>query len=102
MEVGPTVFVCRVRYVSDMTKGQANLLRAFSIWTVFVWGTRIKNVFSQHKGWKFEAVHVSLAVVSILFAIGAWWVVTQNRGRNAPKLAPETTLLTGPAGDGNH
>jgi hypothetical protein len=91
-----------VRYVAIMTKGQANLIRAFSIWTVFVWGTRIKNVFSQHKGWKFEAVHVTLAAVSVLFAIGAWWVVTQNRGRNAPKLAPETTLLTAPAGDGNH
>ncbi len=80
-----------VRYVADMTKGQANLLRAFSIWTVFVWGTRIKNVFNQHKGWKFEAAHVSLAVVSVLFAVGAWWVVTQNRGRNAPKLASDTT-----------
>jgi hypothetical protein len=78
-----------MRYVADMTKGQANLLRAFSIWTVFVWGTRIKNVFSQHKGWKFEVVHVSLAVVSVIFALGCWRVVTQNRGRNAPKLASD-------------
>jgi hypothetical protein len=77
-----------LRYVSEMTKGQANLLRAFSIWTVFVWGTRIKNVFSQDKGWKFEVVHVSLAVVSVLFALGAWRVVIQNRGREnePPKL----------------
>ena len=74
-----------------MTKGQANLLRAFSIWTVFVWGTRIRNVFNQHKGWKFETVHVGLAVVSVGFAIACWWVVTQNRGRNAPKLATPAT-----------
>jgi hypothetical protein len=76
-----------MHYFADMTKGQANLLRAFSIWTVFVWGTRIKNVFSQDKGWKFEVVHVSLAGVSVLFALGCWRVVTQNRGKNAPKLA---------------
>ncbi len=82
-----------------MTKGQANLLRAFSIWTVFVWGTRIKNVFSQHKGWKFEVVHVSLAVVSVLFALGCWRVVTKNRGKNAPKLASEATPLNRTASD---
>jgi hypothetical protein len=84
-----------------MTKGQANLLRAFSLWTVFVWGTRIKNVFSQDRGWKFEAVHVALAVVSVLFAIGAWWVVSQNRGRNAPKLASEAPSATGTSIDRN-
>lgn len=89
----------KVSYVAFMTKGQANLLRAFSIWTVFVWGTRIKNVFSQHKGWKFEVVHVSLAVVSVLFAIGCWRVVTKNRGKNAPKLASEATPLNRTASD---
>ena len=74
-----------------MTKGQANLLRAFSLWTVFVWGTRIKNVFSQDRGWKFEAVHVAVALVSVLFAFGCWRIVTQNRGRNAPKPATVPT-----------
>ena len=69
-----------------MTKGQANFLRAFAVWTVFVWGTRIKNVFDGNRSWQFIAVHVALAVVSVVFAIGTWWVVTQNRGRNAPKL----------------
>jgi hypothetical protein len=79
-----------MHYFANMTKGQANLLRAFSLWTVFVWGTRIKNVFDQDRDWKFVAVHVALAAVSVLFALGCWRVVTQNRGKNAPKLASET------------
>ena len=70
-----------------MTKGQANFLRAFAVWTVFVWGTRIKNVFDGDRSWQFIAVHVALALVSVAFALGTWRVVTQNRGRNAPKLA---------------
>ena len=70
-----------------MTRGQANILRAFAIWTVFVWGVRIKNVF-DHGGAAFIAVHLGLAAVSLAFAASCWWVVTQNRGRNAPKLAP--------------
>ena len=70
-----------------MTKGQANFLRAVAVWTVFVWGTRIKNVFDGDRSWQFIAVHVALAMVSVAFALGTWRVVTQNRGRNAPKLA---------------
>jgi hypothetical protein len=70
-----------------MTKGQANVLRVFAVWTVFVWGTRIKNVFDQDRDWKFVTVHVILALVSVAFAAATWWIVTQNRGRNAPKLS---------------
>ena len=73
-----------------MTKGQANFLRAFAVWTVFVWGTRIKNVFDGDRSWQFITVHVALALVSVAFALGTWRVVTQNRGRNAPKLADST------------
>ena len=74
-----------------MTKGQANFLRAFAVWTVFVWGTRIKNVFDGDRSWQFITVHVALALVSVVFAIGTWRVVTQNRGRNAPKLADHSS-----------
>ncbi len=74
-----------------MTKGQANFLRVFAIWTVFVWGTRIKNVLDGDRSWQFITVHVALALVSVAFALGTWRVVTQNRGRNAPKLADESS-----------
>jgi hypothetical protein len=79
-----------------MTKGQANLLRAFSIWTLFVWGTRIKNVFDQNKGTGFVVVHVALALISVAFAVGCWWVTTQNRRRNAPQISSgDTETLVG-------
>ena len=64
-----------------MTRGQANLLRAFSIWTVFVWGVRFKNVI-DHGGAAFIAVHTVLIVISFALAGSCWWVVTQNRGNN--------------------
>jgi hypothetical protein len=83
-----------------MTKNQANLLRAFSLWTVFVWATRIKNVIDQSHKQKnpaaFVAVHVALAVVSLAFAVGCWVVVTRNRGKNAPKLVVPATKSTSP------
>lgn len=66
-----------------MTRRQANLLRTFSIWTVFVWGVRFKNVI-DHGGAAFIAVHSALIAVSFLLAGACWWVVTQNRGNNAP------------------
>ncbi len=66
-----------------MTRAQANVLRLFAVWTVFVWGTRIKNVI-DHGGKAFIAVHVALALVSVMLAIACWRIVMLNRGRNAP------------------
>ena len=65
-----------------MTRGQANLLRAFSIWTVYVWVTRMWNIMKddQHSA-GFKAVHFTLAVISVAFAIACWIVVMRNRRR---------------------
>ena len=65
-----------------MTRPQANVLRLFALWTVVVWGTRIKNVI-DHGGAAFIAVHVALALVSVGFAVACWRIVMLNRGRNA-------------------
>ncbi len=55
-------------------------LRAFAVWTIFVWLTRIKNVFDQDRGAAFVAVHVVLALVSIAFAVGTLVIVRRERG----------------------
>lgn len=68
-----------------MTRPQANVLRIFAVWTVFVWVTRIKNVI-DHGGAAFIAVHVALALVSVGLAIACWRIVMLNRGRNAPDM----------------
>ena len=70
-----------------MSRQHANILRAFALWTVFVWVTRIRNIWGDDRSTGFKLVHTLLAVVSVAFAAACWWVVTQNRGRNAPKPA---------------
>lgn len=58
----------------------AIFLRAFAVWTIFVWVTRIKNVFDQGRGAGFVIVHVVLALVSIAFAVGTFAIVRKERG----------------------
>lgn len=58
------------------------IIRAFALWTVWVWGTRIGNVIGeQHRSWSFKAVHVVLAVISVALAVAAWVITTRARRR---------------------
>jgi hypothetical protein len=67
-----------------MSTGEALVLRAFAIWTVYVWGTRIGNVVGdESRSFGFKAVHVALALVSVAFAVAAWVVVSRNRRRSS-------------------
>jgi hypothetical protein len=73
-----------------MTRQHANLLRAFSVWTVFVWATRLRNIWGDDHSTGFKLIHSALAAVSVIFAVVCWWVVTQNRGRNVGQRAEDT------------
>jgi hypothetical protein len=65
-----------------VTRAQANVIRAFSIWTVYVWVTRIWNIWGDEgRDGAFKAVHTVICVISIGFAIAAWIVVSQVRRR---------------------
>lgn len=57
-------------------------LRAFAVWTIFVWVTRIKNVFDQDRGAGFIVVHVILALISVAFAVGTFAVVRKERAHS--------------------
>lgn len=58
----------------------AIIIRAFAVWTVYVWATRIGNVLGDDsRGFGFKAVHVTLALISVAFATAAWFVVRQER-----------------------
>ena len=73
----------------QMSRAQANVIRAFCIWTVWVWGTRIWNIWGDDtRSAGFKAVHTVLAVVSIAFAVAAWVIVHRLRAR-PPQAAPE-------------
>jgi len=53
-----------------MSKNHALVLRAFAVWTVYVWGTRIWNVIGDDtRGFAFKAVHVVLALISVGVAV---------------------------------
>jgi hypothetical protein len=69
-----------------MTSRQALVLRAFAVWTVYVWLTLIWNIWHDHTkghGTAFKVVHTGLAVVSITLAVAAWQTVTRVRSRKA-------------------
>ena len=86
-------------YRVGVTRAQANVIRAFSIWTVYVWVTRIWNIWNDaSRNGAFKAVHTVICVISVGFAIAAWIVVSQVRRRQLAReaaansdLAPESS-----------
>lgn len=74
-----------------LTGRQALLLRAFSGWTIYVWVTRIWNIWRDDaRDVPFKAVHSVLAVVSVAFAVAALFVVQRNRRTTAADSQVET------------
>ena len=66
-----------------MSRAQANLLRAFAVWTLYVWVTRLYNIYKDDHDAAFKAVHTVLAVISIAFAVACWIVVRRVRAKRA-------------------
>ena len=65
-----------------MSRSSALVLRAFAVWTVYVWVTRIWNILGDEStSTAFKAVHSVLAVISIAFAVAALFVVRKERRR---------------------
>ncbi|MBV8159566.1 MAG: hypothetical protein JO265_01460 [Acidimicrobiia bacterium] len=57
-------------------------LRVTVGWTLFVWLVFTKNIIGDPKhSFGFKAVHVALAVVSIVLALGVWAVASRGRDR---------------------
>ena len=63
-----------------MSRRDLIILRAASIWTLWIWGTRIYNILKDgSRSTGFKAVHSGLALVSVAFAIAIWFVAGRNR-----------------------
>jgi hypothetical protein len=56
-------------------------LRVFAIWTIWVWSTRIWNIWTDDQTADFKAVHTVLAVISVALAIAGLVVVSRVRRR---------------------
>lgn len=65
-----------------MNRREALVLRAFALWTLFVWAVRITNILGEDHSIGFKAVHVLLAAVSVAFALAAWTIVRRVRERS--------------------
>lgn len=69
-----------------MTRRQALILKVSVVWTVWVWLVLIRNMITTPGlALSFRAVHIGLAVVSLVFAGLTWGIVVSNR-RKAVKL----------------
>lgn len=66
-----------------MTRRESLLFRVFAVWTLWVWGTRIWNIFGDDNSAGFIAVHVLLALVSVGLAALALVAVSRIRRREA-------------------
>jgi hypothetical protein len=79
-----------------MSRSSALLLRAFAVWTVYVWVTRIWNILGDDTtSVGFKVVHSVLAVISVAFAVAAWFVVRKER-RSATARAGEPVGTVAP------
>lgn len=75
-----------------MSRRDALILRAAAVWTVWIWGTRIWNIWGDDRGVGFKVVHTVLAVVSVAFAIAIWRVAGRSRrGQDAGTFQRSTT-----------
>jgi hypothetical protein len=64
-----------------VNRRQALFIRAFAAWTVWVWATRIWNVFGDDRSIGFKVVHSVLALVSVAFAVVTWGIVGRVRDK---------------------
>ena len=85
-----------------MSNRDANLLRAAAIWTVFVWGVFIRNVVRDRThSTGFVIVHVSLAAVSLAFAVVIWRISMRvAERRSSTSGSPEPVSGRGPGAAG--
>jgi hypothetical protein len=79
-----------------LTGKQALLLRVFSGWTIYVWTTRMWNIWRDDgTDMPFKVVHTVLALVSVGLAAAALVVVQRNRRTASPAPAePEPDRVT--------
>ena len=68
------------------------MLRIFAFWTIWVWGTRIWNIWGDDQSFGFKAVHTVLAVVSVALAIACLVIVSRVRRKSQEKASRPTPV----------
>ena len=66
-----------------MSRSSRLVLRAFALWTVYVWGTRLWNILGDDETTAaFKVVHLALALMSVAFAVATWVIVAKEGKRD--------------------
>jgi TRAP-type C4-dicarboxylate transport system permease small subunit len=78
-----------------MNRRDATVLRIFGLWTVYVWATRLWNIWRDDaRDVPFKVVHTVLAVISVVLAGMCLQIVRRNR-RPAADVDSSTEVLSG-------
>ena len=84
-----------------MSRRDSIVLRAFAIWTIYVWVTRMWVIAHDHAkghGLAFKTVHATLAIISCGFAAAALVIVARIRRSRPAVTRLAGTGLSGGAG----
>ena len=69
-----------------MTRTESLVLRSAAVWTVLVWSVFVRNLIGDDEhSTGFKVVHLTLAVVSVGFAVAIWRVATRSRREAAER-----------------
>jgi hypothetical protein len=74
-----------------MTRREVLLLRVAAVWTVLIWAVFVKNqIGDDTTSTGFKVVHLTLAVVSIAFAVAIWQVASRSARRASERERAST------------
>ncbi len=66
-----------------MSRRDALFLRIVAAWTVLIWAVFVKNqIGDETTTTGFKVVHLTLAVVSMVLAVGVWGVASRSSRRD--------------------
>ena len=69
-----------------MTRTESLVVRSAVVWTVLVWSVFGRNLIGDDEhSTGFKVVHLTLAVVSVGFAVAIWRVATRSRREAAER-----------------
>jgi hypothetical protein len=65
-----------------MSRRDTLILRLAAGWTVFIWTFFVRNLLrDDSRALGFKVVHLTLAVVSVAFAVAIWRIATRSSRR---------------------
>jgi hypothetical protein len=69
-----------------MSRRDTLVLKLAAGWTVFIWAVFVRNLLRDDtRAVGFKVVHLTLAVVSVAFAVAIWRIATRSSRRSGER-----------------